>query len=74
MLGPALSEDPTSSSGNPRWCDALEEWKARGDALDGEALTVILKSPWPWAEVALREPEELEQGMARGIPPRLTPY
>ncbi len=69
MLGPALSEDSTSSSGNPRRCDALEEWEARGDALNGEALNVILKSPWPWAEVALREPGELERGMARGIPP-----
>ncbi len=54
MLGPALSEDTASLSGNTRWCGALEEWEARGDALDGEALTVILKSPWPWAEVALR--------------------
>ncbi len=72
MLGPALSEDSTSSSGNPRRCDVLEEWETRGDGLDGEALTVILKSPWPWAEVALREPEELERGMTRGIPPRLT--
>ncbi len=70
MLGPALSEDPAYSSGNPRRCDVLEEWEARGDALDGEALTVILKSPWPWAEVVLR-PEELERGRARGIPPRL---
>ncbi len=70
MLGPALSEDPAYSSGNPRRCDVLEEWEARGDVLDGEALTVILKSPWPWAEVVLR-PEELERGRARGIPPRL---
>ncbi len=70
MLGPALSEDPAYSSGNPRRCDVLEEWEARGDALDREALTVILKSPWPWAEVVLR-PEELERGRARGIPPRL---
>ncbi len=57
--------------GTPDWCDVLEEWEARRDVLDGEALTVILKSPWLWAEVALRNPEELEQGMARGIPPRL---
>ncbi len=70
MLGPALSEDPAYSSGNPRRCDVLEEWEARGDVLDGEALIVILKSPWPWAEVVLR-PEELERGRARGIPPRL---
>ncbi len=68
MLGPALSEDPAYSSGNPRRCDVLEEWEACGDVLDGEALTVILKSPWPWAEVVLR-PEELEWGRARGIPP-----
>ncbi len=45
MLCPALSEDPVSSSRNTRWCDALEEWEAHGDALDREALTVILKSP-----------------------------
>ncbi len=70
MLGPALSEDPAYSSGNPRRCDVLEEWEARGDVLDGIALTVILKSPWPCAEVVLR-PEELEQGRERGIPPRL---
>ncbi len=70
MLGPALSEDPAYSSGNPRRCDVLEEWEARGGVLDGEALTVILRSPWPWAEVVLR-PEELERGRARGIPPRL---
>ncbi len=75
MLGLALSEDTASSSRNTRWCNALEEWEACRDALDGEALTVILKSPWPWAEVALREPEELERGMARvfffffGYPP-----
>ncbi len=70
MLGPALSEDPAYSSGNPRRCDVLEEWEARGGVLHGEALTVILSSPWPWAEVVLR-PEELERGRARGIPPRL---
>ncbi len=70
MLGPALSEDPAYSSGNPRRSDVLEEWEARGGVLDGEALTVILRSPWPWAEVVLR-PEELERGRARGIPPRL---
>ncbi len=56
-----------ASTGNTRRCDALEEWEARGDVLDGEALTVILKSPWPWAEVARRSPEELEWGMARGM-------
>ncbi len=38
MLGPALSEDPAHSSGNPRRCDVLEEWEARGDVLDGEAV------------------------------------
>ncbi len=72
MLGPALSEDPASSSGNTRWCDVLEEWEAHVDTLDRETLTVILKSPWPWAKVALRKPEGLQWGMARGIRPHLT--
>ncbi len=47
------------------------KWEACRDVLDGEALTMILRSPWPWAEVVLRSPEELERGWARGIPPRL---
>ncbi len=67
ILGPALSEDSTGLSRNTRWCDALEEWEARGDTLDREALTVILKSPWPWVEVALWEPEKLERGMTRPV-------
>ncbi len=37
MLGPALSEDPAYSSGNPRRCDVLEEWEARGGVLRGSS-------------------------------------
>ncbi len=74
MLGHALSEDPANSPGNARWCDVLEEREARGDVLGREALTVILNSPWPWAEVALNyiflcETEELDRSMATPPPP-----
>ncbi len=70
MLSPAQSKEP-ANSGNTRWCDVLEEWEAHGNDLDREALTVILRSPWPWAEVALRnwETEELEMGNAEGYNP-----
>ncbi len=70
MLSPAQSKEPVNS-GNTRWCDVLEEWEAHGNDLDREALTVILRSPWPWAEVALHnwETEELEMGNGEGYNP-----
>ncbi len=70
MLSPAQSKEP-ANSGNTRWCDVLEEWEAHGNDLDREALTVILRSPWPWAEVALHnwETEELEMGNGEGYNP-----
>ncbi len=71
MLGPALSEDPALLIREPQ--DGAMCWRSGGPAggvLDGEALTVILRSPLALSRSSPR-PEELERGRARGIPPRL---
>ncbi len=79
LLFPSWPEAPTGWGGwAPCPCvrtTALETgpvWASRRGSWEREYLLPLMGQglpPRPWAEVALREPEELKRGMARGIQP-----